>query len=358
MDKVNLPSEVDVKNVKFSVGANKSTNKMQAKIINVAYDTGDSRYNKKFLIQTPAMITPFGADCYEAKVAAAAGASGSSGVQSLSAPVGKMTMSLSFDPSSAFYAKMQELDEYIIDAAFEKKAFHGDSKNFQSRDFAVAVYNPIVKHAKNANYPPTIKLNLPTGDNNEYKFPTFTMVKNKPVKINLAEVNTVGAEVVAIIQCSMVYVQGSVTYGTSWKMVQLLVQPRAPTPEYAFVGEIAYNPEVEEKNLSEDDDDEEEEEEKKKKSTTKKASNKGGVINSSTLAKEDSREWVSGGDDEEEEEEEEEVEEEEEEEEEGVDGEEEVEEETAALSSAPVPAPVAAADVAATPRGKTLRGKK
>jgi hypothetical protein len=125
-------------------------------------------------------------------------------------------------------------------------------KQYKSVDVVEALYTPMVKHAKDDKYPPTFKLSLP---HNGSQFTCDVYDGNRNL-VDIANLETKGARVSAIIQCVGIWIAGS-KYGCSWKVLQMKITPPSSIKGYAFKElneKVEDEVEDDEDNVSESDD--------------------------------------------------------------------------------------------------------
>lgn len=232
MDSIILPNAFDASNITYSEPRVLDNN---GKVIYVSYN------KKKLIMQTPEMDVPFGLSKW----------SGDGNGKD------KYSLDLSFkgkdnrEVLSTFFDGLKSLDRKFIEDGFtnSQKWF---KKTFKSIDsIEEAMYTPLIKYPKDKDgnitdkYPPTIKITVP---HDGTKFMCDVYDHNKNI-VDLATIDTKGAKISAIIQCSGLWVSGK--YGSTWKVIQMKVTPPARIKGYAFK-------DIEEKvtkDIDEDDDD-------------------------------------------------------------------------------------------------------
>lgn len=179
----------------------------------------------KLVLETPAMIAPFGVSNYV----------GDKGEASE-----KWSLQLSFgNDMSPSLASLKEslmaLDEFVLQQAC-KNSLHWVKQRNLNKEAASMLYSPSVRFAKDRDtgeitdkYPPTFRMTVPT-TNGQFTVPTYLTNKKK---VDLASIDTKRAKINAIVQCSGVWIAGS-RFGVSWKVVQLRVAPSQSLSHYAF----------------------------------------------------------------------------------------------------------------------------
>lgn len=182
-------------------------------------------YNKAPLIlQTPMMYAPFGLQKWT-----------NDGKD-------KYTLSLSFrgketsKSMQAFYDMLHALDTKLVEDGFSNQSTWFKGKKYNSKEVLEALYTPLITPAKDKNtgdvtdkYPATFKMTVPT-KNNEF---TCEVYDDKENQVDLLAMNTKGARVSALIQFSGLWFAGG-KFGSSWRVVQLLVKPNQNIRGFAF----------------------------------------------------------------------------------------------------------------------------
>ena len=183
------------------------------------------------LLQTPVMKAPFGLSKWDSNDSKANA---------------KYTLDLSFQGAegsnslAAFQKVLETIDERMVTECFANAGTWMKGKKISSREIVEALYTPVLKYAKDKEtgevsdkYPPTIKLSVP------FKDGAFAcdVYDNKKQLADLNAMETKGAKVTAIVQCTGVW-QAAGRYGLSWKIIQMRVQPSAThLKSYAFQDE-------------------------------------------------------------------------------------------------------------------------
>lgn len=111
---------------------------------------GPDRSRKRFAVQTPPLVMPFGVSAYREKPDA--------DIQSYSIDVS--FRNLESDPKAAqFLAKMRELDAHLLSCAVrESKAWFGKAKGKELLDDN---YRRLIKDDPNGKYAPVMKVKIP-----------------------------------------------------------------------------------------------------------------------------------------------------------------------------------------------------
>jgi hypothetical protein len=178
-----------------------------AKYVWVGYEHSGSA--KNLVVQTPSMSLPFGMNCYD------------------KGEYPKYSTELSFggtDKSTlAFYEKMCEMDEVLVDAGV-KNSMAWFKKKKSSRDVIDAMYNRTVKVPTDketgeelTQFPKRMRLKIPCKDG-KFECEVFN-TKGEKLTAPLGDVLVRGATVKAIIQCVGLWVSSS-NYMCQWKLVR------------------------------------------------------------------------------------------------------------------------------------------
>lgn len=154
----------------------------------------------------------------------------------------KYTLDLSFKnmdnrpPLQVFYDALNKIDTQLVEDAFKNKDSWFKGKKLPSLDVVEALYTPLIKHAKDKDtgevtdkYPPTFKMNVPFKDGSF----ACEVYDDKRNLVDLSTLETKGARVTALIQCTGVWLAGG-KFGSSWKVVQMKVVPSQRIKGYAF----------------------------------------------------------------------------------------------------------------------------
>lgn len=200
-------------------------------------------YNDKpLVIQTPELQAPYGLSKWDNDGKNPA----------------KYTLDLSFKGMDSkelvkqFHSALQEFDTKMIQFGLA----HSEDwfkKSYKSKEVVEALYTCTLRRSKDDKYPPTFKMSVPF-DHNSEEFRCKVFNKRPPhEQIDLHTANLKGAKVTAIAQCTGVWIAGT-KFGTSWRIVQLRVEPVAKITEYAFkeiAGDAADDLEEEEEDVVE-----------------------------------------------------------------------------------------------------------
>lgn len=160
------------------------------------------------------------------------------------------------------YAEEGRAESYSIDLSFrdmekrtELKALYDcfqniDNKNIDegttqcmawirkkaTRDVTEMFYSPIIKRAKDKEtgeftdkYAATFKIKIPCVNG---RF-TCDVYNTQREKVDIRELNMKGALITPIIQCTGIWLAGG-KFGMTWKLVQMLVKPRASIQGFAI----------------------------------------------------------------------------------------------------------------------------
>jgi len=158
-----------------------------------------------------------------------------------------------------FYDKMKELEQKIIDDAFEKRAVWFKNNYNGNKDVVSNMFTPIVKYDKDkltgeyANkYPPTFKAKIPYKSlENKFDFDCYDMSNNE---INFHDIlgNLKGGKAKFIIQLSGIWFSAGM-FGCSWKVVSAKFQ-QINTTKITFVAD-SDDEAVNDNNEDEEEDD-------------------------------------------------------------------------------------------------------
>ena len=165
-------------------------------------------------LQIPQCVAPYGMNCYN----------NDSG-DSYDINVSFKDMD-SRETLKIFYNKISEFDKRNVDQAIKNSQTYLKKPSNTSRDVVEALYTTMIKYPKDKDtgeitdkYPPTFKLKIPT---KQGQFNCDFYDENKEKITNILDVNTKGAKVVAIIQCTGLWVING-KFGCTWKVVQMQV---------------------------------------------------------------------------------------------------------------------------------------
>ena len=208
-----LPKQIDVSKLKYS---EVKQMKSGAKTVYINYG------NDKLTIQTPALYLPYGiSPPYSEKE------------KKDDKPVEKVVPGSALDVSfrgmdendkiNQLYNKLKELENKIVDDAFENRElwFKDDFDN--NKAFCKKLFSPIIKVDKDPNtgkelgkYPPTFKAKIPFDKNELCTMDCYDM-QNEELNINDVFKRLKGAKVVMIVQLTGLWMAGG-KYGCSWKV--------------------------------------------------------------------------------------------------------------------------------------------
>ncbi len=214
---ITLAKEFDINNVAFS---DVRTLDNGGKAVYVSYNKAP------LILQTPQMVAPFGMSKWDN--------------EGKSNP--KYTIDLSFkgmdkNPNmQAFYNALEALDKKLVEDGYKNQQTWFKGKKYGSQEIVEALYTPLIRHAKDRatgeitdKYPPTFKLTVPFKDGG-FTCEVFDDSRNQ---IDLANVETKGCKVTAIIQCTGLWFAGG-KFGSTWRIIQMKVVPNATIRGYAF----------------------------------------------------------------------------------------------------------------------------
>ena len=175
-------------------------------------------------IQTPKMTMPFGMTAWPKP---------EDGKENV--PPQKYSLELSFkdlennDKVKSFYNMLCDLDHRILEEGM-KHSKEWFKKEHKSIDVTDAVYKRTLKIHQTSQYPPMFKVNVPVKDG---KLVCDFYDENRQ-KIDPLEHNLRGAQAMAIVQCTGIWLAGG-NFGCSWKVLQMCIVPCKRTiDEFAF----------------------------------------------------------------------------------------------------------------------------
>jgi hypothetical protein len=216
-----LPDKIDASKITYGPPKNLDNG---GKIIPV-YHKG-----QPFVLQIPEMLAPYGMSKWE----------GDKGVN-------KFHIDLSFGNTdehadkALFLEKIKDIDQKFIEDALNN-SMTWFKKKYTTEDVIKALYTPLVKYGKDketgdisTKYPPVFKIQLP------YKEDRYTceVYDNKRNLVNLNDMETKGAGVAAIVQCSGIWVAGG-KFGCTWRTIQMKVSPKNNRiTGYAFIDDCS-----------------------------------------------------------------------------------------------------------------------
>lgn len=210
-------TEFDVKNIHLSKLRSLDNG---GKVVSMLYKvpSGDS---KLLILQTPQLTSPYGLSKWDNDGKGPA----------------KYTLDLSFKGMETrelvqnFYQALTDFDGLLIEngLALSDEWF---KKKYTSKDVVEALYTPVVRRSKDDKYPPTFKMTIPyDAATGEFTCKVYDKTTKQPVDLN--SVNLKAAKVTAIAQCTGVWIAGG-KFGSTWKAVQLLVEPTTKITGYSF----------------------------------------------------------------------------------------------------------------------------
>ena len=218
MSSIILPSAFDIS--KFSLGTVKTLDN-SGKIVYVSYNS------KSMVVQTPEMVATFGISKWSPD--------GTNKGENE-----KHSLELSFKDRANraslehFYKMMMNIDEFMIKEGMARSQ-EWFKKKYNTPEVMAAIYTPCVKFPKDKDtgeitdkFPPTFRIGLPMKCG-KYTFDVFDENKNV---VDLSQIETRGAKVTAIMQCSIWLAGGK--YGCSWRPIQIRIVPPASIKGFAF----------------------------------------------------------------------------------------------------------------------------
>ena len=213
-----LPKNIDMSKLKYS---EVKTLASGAKSVYINYGAG------KLRIQTPVLSMPYGlGEGYEDKQLAKSGA-----VPVKSASEKKYDLTLSFKGQDsnpkiqAFHDKLKELEQKIIDDAFNNRTEWFKDDFDGNKSFVAKLFNNMVKIDKDpktgkpiGKYPPTFKVKVPfDGKNDKFAFDSYTM-ENDEIEFEQIMKKLKSGKAQLIIELSGIWFAGG-KYGCTWKMI-------------------------------------------------------------------------------------------------------------------------------------------
>jgi hypothetical protein len=214
-----LPKSINVNNFKYSEVKILASG---AKSVYINYGTG------KLRIQTPVMFLPYGVN--------------EGGFEDKNAKVDikkngdkkadkKYDLTLSFKGQEenpkieAFLSKLREIENKIIDDAFEYRQSWFKDDFDDNKAFVARLFSPIIKIDKDKNtgkvvgkYPPTIRFKLPyDNENDRFSFNSFNM---NGETINLLDIITKlkSGKAQLIVELNSIWFAGG-KFGCTWKLI-------------------------------------------------------------------------------------------------------------------------------------------
>jgi len=252
-----LPKSINVNNFKYSEVKILASG---AKSVYINYGTG------KLRIQTPVMFLPYGVN--------------EGGFEDKNAKVDikkngdkkadkKYDLTLSFkgheeNPKiEAFLSKLREIENKIIDDAFEYRQSWFKDDFDDNKAFVARLFSPIIKIDKDKNtgkivgkYPPTIRFKLPyDNENDRFSFNSFNM---NGETINLLDIITKlkSGKAQLIVELNSIWFAGG-KFGCTWKLITGKFQ-RSINNDISFI-EDSDTEKVKDEDEEESDKDNEEE---------------------------------------------------------------------------------------------------
>lgn len=183
--------------------------------------------NSPLIIQIPILKSPYGISRWESDKGGAT----------------KCNLDLSFGDYQQntdlgqFMNIMKSMDQKLIEDGLTN-SMTWFNKKIKTIDILEALYTPIVKHYKDKEtqeisdkYPPTFKMQLPYKDG-KYTCEVYDKEKNR---VELTGLDLKGSKVVAIVQCTGIWVAGG-KFGCTWKAMQMKIeQNKSKISGYAFI---------------------------------------------------------------------------------------------------------------------------
>jgi hypothetical protein len=247
-----LPKNVEISKLKYSEVKTLSSG---SKSVYVNYATG------KLRIQTPVLFMPYGiGEGYEDK--------------SVKNPEVKKNIDKKYDLTVsfkghdenpkilAFLEKMREIEQEIIDKAFDYRLEWFKDDYDGNKAFVARMFSQMIKVDKDpktgkpvGKYPPTLKVKVPyDGLNDKFKFDCYDMENNEIEFTNIIS-KLKGGKTQLIIELTGIWMAGG-KYGCTWKIVSSKFQ-LSQSNKMAFIEDS----DTEKKDAEEEDEEEEEEDE-------------------------------------------------------------------------------------------------
>lgn len=179
---------------------------------------------RQVIVQTPEMSTPFGLSKWENE-------------DKRGNKTTKYTIDMSFkgmetrETLQTFYKALQDFDTTLLQSGVQ----HGEdwvNKELTSIDMARVAYTPVIRKSKGDKYPATFKMAVPF-DQRTNEFTCKVYNKSTKERMDLNDIDLKGAKTTGIVQCTGIWIAGG-RYGTTWKVIQLLVDPPAKIADFAF----------------------------------------------------------------------------------------------------------------------------
>jgi hypothetical protein len=248
-----LPKSVEVSKFKYSEIKTLSSG---SKSIYVNYGS------QKLRVQTPVMFMPYGiGEGYEDKT--------------IKNPEVKKNADKKYDVTISFKGvdenpkiqtfldKMKEIEQEIIDKAFENREAWFKDDYDGNKGFVARMFSPMIKIDKDkksgkivGKYPPTFRAKIPyDGENDKFTFDALDMENNE---IDFKEVipKLKGGKTQLIIEMASIWIAGG-KYGLTWKVVSGKFQPSMMN-KMVFLEDSDTEKAVKEEEENEEDDDHQE----------------------------------------------------------------------------------------------------
>lgn len=184
--------EIDVSKFKFS----------EAKALNVGKSVYMNLEGKPLYFQTPICSVPFGVTAWDE-----------------TAPRYIMNVNL----SDQMLQKIEEIESRVIDEAL-KESGKWFKKAINNREVVSEFFTSSIRKDPKGVYGPTMKLNLPTRDNNiacEGYRKILSTGEVLPLEITKDSIGK-RCNIAAIVQCNTVWIAGGNKFGCTFKVVQLM----------------------------------------------------------------------------------------------------------------------------------------
>ena len=244
-----LPKSVEVSKFKYSEIKTLSSG---SKSIYVNYGS------QKLRVQTPVMFMPYGiGEGFEDKT--------------IKNPEVKKNVDKKYDITISFKGvdenpkiqtfldKMKEIEQEIIDKAFENREAWFKDDYDGNKAFVARMFSPMIKIDKDkktgkviGKYPPTFRAKIPyDGENDKFTFDALDMENNE---IDFKEVlpKLKGGKTQLIIEIASIWIAGG-KYGLTWKVVSAKFQPSTMN-KMVFLEDSDTEKAVKEEEENEEDD--------------------------------------------------------------------------------------------------------
>lgn len=217
-----LPKNFDVNQLSFAPPKSRAEN--GSKSVFIAYN------GKPLLVQTPEMSAPFGISVWPGERGAP----------------DKYNIDVTFKdrenrpPLDAFYKMLEAISVRVITEAIDNSQQWFKRSKFPSREVVEELFTPMIRMHKDKvtgevtnQYPPVFKMSLPYREG-AFQLQAYNDRREQIDLMNVVQDNRgKNARVMAIVQCSAVWIVGT-KFGVTWKVRQLRIVESAKLPSFAF----------------------------------------------------------------------------------------------------------------------------